>query len=151
MMHSVYPSGAAVAQASVPMTPPAPPRLSTNTCWPSCVLNCIATSRPTTSLLPPGGKGTIKRTGRLGEFWARAPAASAASSIAAAMNRDNNVGMMPPGASPPIGGIVRVLLLFGLEPAQHGGPFENAVRPPRARLVHVSGVRQHVFAGMVSS
>jgi len=47
--------------------PPAPaPRLSTTTCLPSRSLRCWANTRPTTSLLPPGGNGMIIRIGLLG-------------------------------------------------------------------------------------
>ena len=63
---SVYPSGGAFAARSVPMTPPAPPRLSTTTCLPHRSPSCVAIMRPTMSLLPPGGNGTMSRTGLAG-------------------------------------------------------------------------------------
>src|SRR6185436_11693875 len=60
---SVYPSGGDFAACSVPMMPPAPPRLSITTPWPRRSLSCWPMARPTTSLLPPGGNGMIRRTG----------------------------------------------------------------------------------------
>src|SRR5262249_59858254 len=57
---------------SVPTTPPAPARLSTNTVCPSFCPSCWATIRPTMSLLPPGGNGMISRIGRDGESSAAA-------------------------------------------------------------------------------
>src|SRR6218665_2315832 len=50
---SVWPSAGARAAASAPMLPPAPPRLSTTTCWPSCSPSLRATITPITSLAPP--------------------------------------------------------------------------------------------------
>src|SRR4029078_3200267 len=149
MMQSVYPSGAAIAQASVPITPPAPPRLSTNTCWPSWLLSCCATSRPTTSLLPPGGNGTIKRTGRFGESSAKAFGVNVNAREARGSIRDSIVGIVFPGCrrcSVPIGREIGVLLLR-TETAQHGGPFQDTVRPSCARLIHVRRVRQDVLSG----
>src|SRR5688572_12665446 len=60
---SVCPSAVAFAASLVPMIPPAPPRLSITTLWPSRSPSCWPMARPTTSLLPPGGNGMIRRTG----------------------------------------------------------------------------------------
>jgi len=54
------------ATASAPMLPPAPPRLSTTTGWPSALDIRSATRRPTMSALPPGANGTIRWIGRSG-------------------------------------------------------------------------------------
>jgi hypothetical protein len=51
---------------SVPMIELPPARLSMTTCFPSRSPSGCATMRPTMSLLPAGGKGTIQRTGRVG-------------------------------------------------------------------------------------
>src|SRR5262249_38759066 len=48
-------------------------------------------------------------------------------------------------SSIPIRRIARRLLL-GVKPAQHRRPFEHAIGPPRARLVEMRGMRQHVLA-----
>src|SRR5688572_24506424 len=71
----VCPSAGALAASSVPIVPPAPPRLSTTTGTPRASLSRCATMRPTISLPPPGGNGTMKRTGRLGYCCADTPAA----------------------------------------------------------------------------
>jgi hypothetical protein len=65
-MPKVYPSGAALATASTPVTPPAPARLSTTTGWPSVAAMRGARTRATMSLGPPAAKGTTKRIARLG-------------------------------------------------------------------------------------
>src|SRR5712671_4819844 len=54
------------------MVPPAPPRFSTTTCWPSDLLILSATMRPSASLPPPGGNGMTSVTGRTGYAWAAA-------------------------------------------------------------------------------
>jgi hypothetical protein len=54
------------------MTPLAPGRLSTTTCWPSAAESLAATIRAIVSLPPPGGNGTIMVMVRLGKSWARA-------------------------------------------------------------------------------
>src|SRR5438094_571763 len=66
---SVWPSGADFATRSVPTTVPAPGRFSTITGWPqtSCILP--ATRRPMMSVAPPGGNGTIMRTGLVGNAF----------------------------------------------------------------------------------
>src|SRR4051812_25483513 len=38
------------------------------------------------------------------------------------------------------------VLLLGVEQAKHGRPFQHAVGPPRAGLIEMRGVRQHVLA-----
>src|SRR2546428_5489236 len=50
--------GRGVRTLSAPMLPPAPPRLSTRTCWPSCSESFCATGLATMSVGPPGGNGT---------------------------------------------------------------------------------------------
>src|SRR3954470_21849355 len=55
------------------MVPPAPPRLSITILCPSASASLFPTERPTRSVPPPGGNGTIIRIGRLGHasgFWA---------------------------------------------------------------------------------
>src|SRR5882762_7420453 len=79
-MPRVWPSGADLATYSVPTTVPAPGLFSTTTGWPhtSCIF--AATRRPMMSVAPPGGKGTINRTGREGNvcaFAARGDSAAA--------------------------------------------------------------------------
>src|SRR6266853_462382 len=74
--NSVAPSGGALVTTSAAITPSAPGRFSTATGWPSdCERGCT-TMRATASAVPPGGKGTIRRTGLLGYC----PAAGAAES-----------------------------------------------------------------------
>src|SRR4029077_1004015 len=55
---SVLPSGVARATASVPMTSPAPGRLSTTTDAPCIAFICVASSRARISATAPGGAGT---------------------------------------------------------------------------------------------
>src|SRR5882672_11248314 len=75
---SVWPSGVDRAAASVPMIPPAPlPWLSATTCLPRRSESWKAIMRPTTSLLPPGGKGMTRRSGLVGKVWALAAVAKA--------------------------------------------------------------------------
>ena len=53
--------------ALMPIMPPAPPRLSITTLWPQPLARAAAPiARPTTSLLPPGGNGMIRRIGFVG-------------------------------------------------------------------------------------
>ena len=59
----VRPSGDALATAPVASTPPAPARFSTTTGLPSRSCNFTAMARMTTSMLPPGGKDTMKVIG----------------------------------------------------------------------------------------
>ena len=63
---SVWPSGAALATTLVPTVPTAPGRFSITIGWPSFSCSCAATSLAITSTEPPGGKGTINRTVRVG-------------------------------------------------------------------------------------
>src|SRR5712671_3664325 len=76
---SVYPSGADLATASLPIVPPAPPRLSTRICWPRAVDHDWATRRAVASTDSPAGKGTTSRIGFAG-YCAKAPVPKASSS-----------------------------------------------------------------------
>src|SRR6266849_2862593 len=70
--NSVVPSGVARAATMPPMVPPAPPRLSTTTGWPTSSPTCAATGRAKMSFEPPGGNGTIHsmaRDGRQSAAW----------------------------------------------------------------------------------
>src|SRR5260221_7528188 len=84
-MPRVWPSGGDLATYSVPTTVPAPGLFSTTTGWPhtSCIF--ADTRRPMMSVAPPGGNGTIRRTGRVGKVCA--PAAKDASAAASARER----------------------------------------------------------------
>ncbi len=62
----MWPSGGLLAIARVATVPPAPPRFSTTTCWPSVLLIRSATSRASASLPPPAGNGTTSVIGRDG-------------------------------------------------------------------------------------
>src|SRR3954470_15495947 len=65
------------------MSPPAPARFSTTTCWPICSESVLATMRAVVSVPPPGSKPTTVVTGLAG-YWAWAqpmPSASAARMI----------------------------------------------------------------------
>src|SRR6218665_3164916 len=64
---SVWPSAGARAASAMPVLPLAPLRVSTSQDWPSTACRRSAMARETMSVAPPGGKGTISRTGRLGE------------------------------------------------------------------------------------
>src|ERR1700731_861155 len=55
--------------------------------WPSRSLSHCAMMRPTMSVLPPAGNGTMKRMGRLGQDWARAGRARAEAPVRAARRR----------------------------------------------------------------
>src|SRR3954468_14308716 len=46
---------------------PAPGLFSTKNCWPKLFAKCSASTRPTMSVPPAGGDGTMMRTGRGGE------------------------------------------------------------------------------------
>src|SRR6267142_5612434 len=66
LKRNVYPSPADFATASAPIVEPAPGRFSTITgCLQASERRC-ATLRATASTPPPGGKGTIIRTGLIG-------------------------------------------------------------------------------------
>src|SRR5712671_3451290 len=75
---SVYPSGADLATASLPIVPPAPPRLSTRICWPRAADHDWPTRRAVASTDSPAGKGTTRRIGFVG-YCAKAPCARASS------------------------------------------------------------------------
>src|SRR6185503_6445512 len=64
---SVYPSGAARAASAAPTPPPAPPRFSITTCWFQICESFSPSSRAEMSVAPPGGNGTMKRTGFCGQ------------------------------------------------------------------------------------
>jgi hypothetical protein len=55
---SEYPSAGDLATCSLPMAPPAPPRFSTTTDWPSRLARVSENRRPVMSAFPPGAKGT---------------------------------------------------------------------------------------------
>src|SRR5437763_1460407 len=80
----VVPSGAARAAVRMAMTPLAPGRLSTTTCWPSAAESLLATIRAMVSLPPPDGNGTIMVMVRLGKSWAAAGPWTSAIRIASA-------------------------------------------------------------------
>src|ERR1043165_1243 len=54
---------------------PAPGLFSTKNCWPSVREKCSARARPTMSVPPAGGEGTMMRTARAGYSCAPAPKA----------------------------------------------------------------------------
>src|SRR5688500_11749550 len=66
------------------MIPAAPPRLSTTNCCPTRSPIFCVRMRATMSLPPPGGHGTIIRTGFTGYVWACSVAAGASSAASAA-------------------------------------------------------------------
>src|SRR5512138_3090038 len=74
----VWPSGADFATRSVPTTVPAPGRFSTTTGWPQTSCIFAARRRPMMSVAPPGGNGTIIRTGFVGKPCAFPQISSAA-------------------------------------------------------------------------
>ncbi len=108
---SVWPSGGAVFTAMVPITPLAPGRLSTTTGWPVRSSTCRPISRAVMSPEPPGAKGTMMRTGRVGQACARAAGDAAAARPAAqpaASSAPRRVAVGAPrnltiGASIPLG------------------------------------------------
>src|SRR6185295_18204670 len=62
--------------------PPAPPRFSITTCWPQIWVSFSPRRRAEISVAPPGGNGTMKRTGFCGQACAAAPLEASASSTA---------------------------------------------------------------------
>src|SRR5690349_443626 len=60
----------------MPITLPAPGLFSTKNCWPNALVKCSASTRPTMSVPPAGGEGTMMRTGCVGYSWASACPAS---------------------------------------------------------------------------
>src|SRR5882672_9798759 len=75
---SVWPSPCARAASSYPITAPAPGRFSTITGCPRPFAICSPSRRLVTSAAPPGGKGTMMRTGFEGKDCAWTALASAA-------------------------------------------------------------------------
>jgi hypothetical protein len=65
-MPSTWPSAAARIISSAPTEPPPPALFSTTTCCPRLAPMAGATMRATMSVVPPGAKGTISRTGLVG-------------------------------------------------------------------------------------
>src|SRR5581483_6554508 len=65
------------------MSPPAPARFSTITCWPSCSPSVFATMRAVVSVPPPGSKPTTMVMGLFGKFCAAAPCAMQSAASAA--------------------------------------------------------------------
>ena len=63
---STWPSGLDLATTLPATTPPAPGMFSTTNGLPSASVNFSASRRPSTSGLPPGPAGAIRRTGRFG-------------------------------------------------------------------------------------
>jgi hypothetical protein len=55
-----------LATKSLPMLEPAPALFSTTNCWPMACDSFWPRMRATTSVKPPGAKGTISLTGRFG-------------------------------------------------------------------------------------
>src|SRR5262245_53936071 len=83
------------------MAPLAPPRFSTNTCWPRRSERCFAASRPMKSVPPPAGNGTIILIGRCGQACASAVAGRAQASTSKAASLPNRMRMLlPPDAAP---------------------------------------------------
>ena len=83
---STVPSGAALATNWWAMLPPAPPLLSTTTCWPMFSPSFLAIRRAAASAAPPAAKPTTRVTGFLGgKSWAcRPPVAARAPVVNAA-------------------------------------------------------------------
>src|SRR5262245_54263382 len=79
----------------MPMLPPAPPRLSTTTCWPQDSVILCATRRAMVSVAAPGANGTTMRIGRVGYCASAACAAAPGRNSAAASARLVVVFMFP--------------------------------------------------------
>src|SRR5688572_22731121 len=78
----VCPSGGDCTASSAPMRPPAPARLSTrNVCFRLSLKN-FPSNRAWMSVPPPAPKGTMMRTGLLGQVWAIARPADPAAKVA---------------------------------------------------------------------
>src|SRR5882672_9282296 len=82
-MPIVWPSGGALATISVPITLPAPGRLSTITGWPSAAASFAPTARDKMSAVPPAANVTMIRIGLVG-YCAEAGIAAAANETASA-------------------------------------------------------------------
>jgi hypothetical protein len=93
---SVWPSGAARMQVSMPRMPSAPTRLSISTVRPKAFDSGSSMPRVSVSLGTPGGLGTTTRKVAVGNDWARA--ALQPSSAPTRMNSLNS-RMSPPLAS----------------------------------------------------
>ena len=72
VISNVYPSAACFDAYSLPMLPPAPPRLSMMKVLPRASLRPLAVGRATMSDGPPGGQGTTIVTFLVGQDWAAA-------------------------------------------------------------------------------
>src|SRR2546422_9256252 len=82
-MPIVWPSGGALARISVPITLPAPGRLSAITGWPRAAASFAPTARDKRSVVPPAANGTMIRIGLVG-YCAEAGFAAAANETASA-------------------------------------------------------------------
>src|SRR5947207_4472945 len=82
-MPMVWPSGGALATISVPITLPAPGRLSVITGWPSAAASFAPTARDRVSEVPPAANVTMMRIGLVG-YCAEAGIAMAANERASA-------------------------------------------------------------------
>ncbi|WZB71938.1 hypothetical protein WJ968_09575 [Achromobacter xylosoxidans] len=78
-----------MATALAAMEPPAPPRFSTTTGWPSSRVSPSANTRAVVSVTPPAPKGTISRTGCVGYACAHAAAIGSAAPNKTARRRRN--------------------------------------------------------------
>jgi len=67
---SMWPSGAALATASVPMMPVAPGLLSMTTAWPQASVSFCPTRRAVMSMAPPGDAGMTMVIDFFGKPWA---------------------------------------------------------------------------------
>ena len=65
-IHSVCPSGADLATSSAPISPEAPARLSTTTCWPHSSVRRVPSRRAMTSGPEPMVVAVIMRMGLAG-------------------------------------------------------------------------------------
>jgi hypothetical protein len=90
----LVPSGGDLATLSTPITVPAPGLFSTTMGWPSALATSVQTRRVTKSVVPPGGKGTTTRKGRVGQACACNAPGRAARAVAtpAACNSRRRVG-----------------------------------------------------------
>src|SRR6185436_15012028 len=88
----VLPSGGDLANTAVPAAPDAPGLFSMMMLAPSRCCSPVCTSRASASVEPPGGNGTMKRIGPLGQFCACAPDA-ANGAAAAPMMTDRLVSL----------------------------------------------------------
>src|SRR4051812_46923731 len=75
------------------MLPPAPGRLSITNCWPRASDSFCPTRRASTSVVPPGAKGTSNRTGLAGYACARTKL-ELASSARCSSNPSNRIPLV---------------------------------------------------------